>query len=107
VPRALGEGQTVVMDNPQVHKSNRVRELIEGRDCSVVLVPSYSPDFDPVEEAFSKTKALPRKAKAGSFEALVEATGGALSLVSEQDAPVFFAHCGYAAPREHSIRKPL
>ena len=97
----------MVMDNPQVHKSNRVRELIEGRGCSPVFVPSCSPDFDAIEEAFSKVKALPRKAKAGSFEALVEATGGALSLVSEQDALGFFAHCAFAAPREHSIRKPL
>ena len=55
----------------------------------------------------SRVKALPRKAKAGSLEALVEATGGTLSLVSEQDALGFFAHCGYAAPQEHSIRKPL
>jgi transposase len=42
------------MDNPQVHKSNRVRELIEGRGCSLVFVPSCSPDFDAIEEAFSK-----------------------------------------------------
>ena len=100
---ALGEGQIVVMDNLQVHKSKRVRELIEERGCSVVFLPSYSPDMNPIEEAFSKVKALLRKAKARSFEALVEATGGALSLVSEQDALGFFAHCGYAAPREHSI----
>ena len=48
------------MDNPQVHKSNRERELIEGRGCSLVFVPSCSPDFDAIEEAFSKVKALPR-----------------------------------------------
>jgi transposase len=99
----LKEGQLVVMDNLQVHKSKRVRELIEGRGCSLVFLPSYSPDFNPIEEAFSKVKALLRRAKARSFEALVEATGGALSLVSEQDALGFFAHCGYAAPRGHSI----
>jgi transposase len=99
----LGEGQIVVMDNLQVHKSNRVRELIEGRGCSLVFLPSYSPDFNPIEEAFSKVKAILRKAKARSFEALVGATGGALSLVSEQDALGFFAHCGYATPRGHSI----
>jgi transposase len=100
---ALGEGQIVVMDNLQVHKSKRVRELIEGRGCWLVFLPSYSPDFNPIEEAFSKVKGLLRKAKARSFEALVEATGGALSLVSEQDALGFFAHCGYTAPWEHSI----
>jgi transposase len=99
----LKDGQIVVMDNLQVHKSKRVRELIEGRGCSLVFLPSYSPDFNPIEEAFSKVKALLRKAKARSFEALVEATGGALSLVSERDALGFFAHCGYAAARGHSI----
>jgi transposase len=99
----LKDGQLVVMDNLQVHKTKRVRELIEGRGCSLVFLPSYSPDFNPIEEAFSKLKALLRKAKARSFEALVEATGGALSLVGERDALGFFAHCGYAAPREHSI----
>jgi transposase len=99
----LREGQVVLMDNLQVHKSKRVRELIEGRGCSVVFLPSYSPDFNPIEEAFSKVKAILRKAKARSFEALVEATGGALTMVSEQDALGFFAHCGYATPRAQSL----
>jgi transposase len=99
----LREGQLVVMDNLQVHKSKRVKELIEGCGCSLMFLPSYSPDFNPIEEAFSKVKALLRKAKARSFEALVEATGGALSLVNERDSLGFFAHCGYAVPQEHSI----
>jgi transposase len=72
----LGEGQIVVMDNLSVHKSNRVRELIEGRGCSLVFLPSYSPDFNPIEEAFSKVKATLRKAKARSFEALVGPQAG-------------------------------
>ena len=67
----LREGQIVVMDNLQVHKMKRVRELIEGRGCQLVFLPSYSPDFNPIEEAFSKAKTLLRKAKARSFE-----TGG-------------------------------
>lgn len=99
----LKPGQIVVMDNLQVHKMKRVRELIEGRGCSLVFLPSYSPDFNPIEEAFSKVKTLLRKAKARSFEALVEATGATLSAVSEQDALGFFAHCGYATPRVHSL----
>ena len=100
---ALGEGQIVVMDNLQVHKMKRVRELIEGRGCSLVFLPAYSPDFNPIEEAFSKAKTLLRRAKARSFEALVEATGAALCAVSEQDALGFFAHCGYATPRAQSL----
>jgi transposase len=99
----LKEGQIVVMDNLQVHKMRRVRELIEGRGCSLVFLPSYSPDFNPIEEAFSKAKTLLRRAKARSFEALVDATGAALSAVSEQDALGFFAHCGYASPRVQSL----
>ena len=98
VPK-LREGQIVVMDNLQVHKMKSVRDLIEGRGCSLVFLPAYSPDFNPIEEAFSKAKTLLRKAKARSFEALVDATGAALRSVREQDALGFFAHCGYATRR--------
>jgi transposase len=99
----LRRGQIVVMDNLQVHKMKRVRELIEGRGCSLVFLPSYSPDFNPIEQAFSKVKTLLRKAKARSFEVLVDATGAALCAVSKQDALGFFAHCGYATPRAQSL----
>jgi transposase len=99
----LEHGRIVVMDNLQVHKMKRVRELIEGRGCSLVFLPSYSPNFNPIEEAFSKTKALLRKARARSFEALVEATGAALSAVSERDALGFFAHCGYVTSQAQSL----
>ena len=78
MPEPEAWAEIVVMDNLQVHKTKRVRELIEGRGCSLVFLPSYSPDFNPIEEAFSKVKTLLRKAKARSFEALVEATGAAL-----------------------------
>ena len=99
----LKAGQIVVMDNLQVHKMKRVRELIEERGCQLVFLPPYSPDFNPIEEAFSKVKAFLRRVKARSFEALVEATGVALSAVSERDALGFFAHCGYATPQAHSL----
>jgi transposase len=81
----------------------RVRELIEERGCELVLLPSYSPDFNPIEEAFSKMKTILRKAKARSFEALVEATGRALCAVSERDALGFFTHCGYATLQAQSL----
>jgi transposase len=101
---SLKRGQIVVMDNLQVHKMKKVRELIEGRGCSLVFLPSYSPDFNPIEEAFSKIKGLLRKAKARSFEALVQATGSALSAVTkEEDARGFFAHCGYGKLRALSL----
>jgi transposase len=93
----LKKGQIVVMDNLQVHKSLKVRELIEGAGASVLFLPPYSPDFSPIEEAFSKVKALLRKAKARERGALVEAIGRALSAVTVEDARGFFGHCGYSA----------
>jgi transposase len=59
---SLRPGQVVILDNLGAHKGERVRELIEGRGCSLLFLPPYSPDFSPIEEAFSKIKALLRKA---------------------------------------------
>lgn len=93
---ALGEGDVVVMDNLSVHKkSERVREMIEGAGAEILYLPPYSPDFNPIEEAFSKIKNLLRKAGARVREALLEAIGEALSEVTEEDARAFFEHCGY------------
>jgi len=55
---ALKPEQIVVMDNLSAHKGGRVRELIEGRGCELVYLPPYSPDLNPIEEAFAKIKAL-------------------------------------------------
>jgi transposase len=88
-------GQVVILDNLAAHKSKRVLELVEGRGCRVLFLPAYSPDFSPIEEAFSKIKALLRKASARTQEALVEAIGMALSAVRPEDAIGFFGHCGY------------
>lgn len=89
------EGQVVIMDSLPAHKSNRVRELIEERGCELLYLPSYSPDYNPIEEAFSKIKEILRRAAARSREALVEAIGQALSAISSQDAWSFFKHAGY------------
>jgi transposase len=99
----LKAGQIVLMDNLSVHKGKWVRELIEQKGCQLWLLPPYSPDFNPIEEAFSKVKTLLRKAKARALEALFEATEEALLAVSAEDARGYFAHCGYALPRAHSI----
>jgi transposase len=88
-------GQVVVMDNLTAHKGERVRELIEDRGCELVFLPPYSPDFNPIEQAFSKLKALLRRSEARTREALIEAMGAALSAVSARDASGFFGHCGY------------
>ena len=55
---SLRPGQVVVMDNLTAHKGGRVRDLIEGRGCQLLYLPPYSPDFNPIEEAFAKLKAL-------------------------------------------------
>ena len=91
----LRKGQVVVMDNLSAHKGERVRELIENRGCELLYLPSYSPDLNPIEEAFSKIKGLLRKAQARSGEALLEAIGATISAVSDRDALGFFEHCGY------------
>jgi transposase len=91
----LRKGQVVVMDNLSAHKGERIRELIEERGCELIYLPSYSPDFNPIEEAFSKIKGLVRKAEARTKEALLEAIGWALSAVTTDDARGFFEHCGY------------
>src|SRR5215217_7536055 len=83
----LEAGQVVIMDNLPAHKPKRVRESIEGRGCELVYLPAYSPDFNPIEEAFSKIKGMVRRAGARTKDALVEVLGEALSAVSAQDAP--------------------
>ena len=83
------------MDNLAAHKGAKVRELIEQRGCELIYLPPYSPDLNPIEEAFSKIKGLMRKAGARTREALVEAMEVAISAVSAQDARGFFEHCGY------------
>jgi len=91
----LQEGQVVVMDSLPTHKPGRVRELIEGRGCELLYLPSYSPDYNPIEEAFSKIKEIVRRACARTREALLEALGEPLSAVSFLDAQGFFEHAGY------------
>jgi transposase len=92
---SLRKGQIVVMDNLGAHRPKRVRELIEERGAELVYLPAYSPDYNPIEEAFAKIKNLVRNAAARTKEALVEAIGVALSAVSAQDARGFFEHSGY------------
>ena len=93
----LCPGQIVVMDNLTAHKGERVKELIEERGAELLYLPPYSPDFNPIEEAFAKIKGILRKAEARSREALIEAIARAISAVSARDARGFFEHCGYRA----------
>ncbi len=92
---SLSPGQVVVMDNLSAHKGERVREIVEGAGCELLYLPPYSPDLNPIEQAFSKVKGLLRRAEARTREALIEATGWALDAVTASDARGFFGHCGY------------
>ena len=98
----LRAGRVVVVDNLSAHKGGRVKEIVEGRGCELLYLPPYSPDFNPIEQAFSKIKGLLRRAEARTREALIEAMGIALSAVTARDARGFFVHCGYG-----SVGQPL
>jgi Transposase and inactivated derivatives len=91
----LRAGQVVVLDGLGAHRTERVRNLIEARGCDLVFLPSYSPDLNPIEEAFSKIKNIVRKAGARTREALDEAISEALSAVTLEDVAGWFSHCGY------------
>jgi len=99
---SLREGQVIVLDNLSAHKGGRVKELVEAAGCEILYLPAYSPDLNPIEQAFSKVKGMLRRAEARTRGALVEAMGRALNAVSARDARGFFAHCGY-----HSVGQPL
>jgi len=91
----LENGQVVVLDGLGAHRPRRIRELIEAKGADLVFLPSYSPDLNPIEEAFSKIKHLVCKEGARVREALVEAIGRALAAVTAEDAAGWFAHAGY------------
>jgi transposase len=95
---SLRPGQIVVMDNLSAHKSRRVQEVIAARGCELWYLPSYSPDLSPIEEAFSKLKALLRRAQARTYEALETAIAMALDQITAADARGYFGHCGYQLP---------
>src|SRR5215212_5829725 len=91
----LRPGQVIVLDNLSAHKGGRVKEIVEGRGCGLLCLPPYSPDFNPIEQAFSKVKGLLRKTQARTREALIEAMGRALDAVTVRDIRGFYWHCGY------------
>lgn len=91
----LCPGQTVILDNLSVHKNEAVREKIEACGCRLVFLPAYSPDFNPIEHAFSKLKNFLRKAKARTQQALEAAIAAALATLTSEDARGWFSHCGF------------
>ena len=95
---SLHPGQVVILDQLNVHKGAAIRAAIEDAGCRLLLLPSYSPDYNPIEQAFAKLKTHLRTAAARTFDDLVAAIGAALDAVTPADARGFFAGCGYPVP---------
>ncbi len=91
----IGAGDVVAMDNLAAHKVKGVREAIEATGATVRYLPAYSPDFNPIENAFSKVKHLLRKAARRTIPKLQSAIVRALSAVTATDCSGFYQHCGY------------
>ena len=93
----LRPGDVVIMDNLPSHKGSRVRELIEAKGASLRYLPPYSPDFNPIENAFAKLKALLRKAAERTVEGLWNAIGRLVDLFTPPECANYFAAAGYDA----------
>jgi transposase len=91
----LRPGQIVVADNLSAHHSERARAAIEACGARLWHLPPYSPDFNPIEEAFSKVKQCLRRARARTDEALRAATWAAFATITAADIAGWFSHCGY------------
>ena len=93
----LRPGQVVILDNLSPHKAQEIRELIEAAGCRLLLLPPYSPDLNPIEQAWSKLKTLLRSAAARTKEALEEALTAVIDQITAADAKGWFTHAGYAS----------
>jgi transposase len=91
----LQPGQVVILDNLGAHRVAGVRELVAARGARLVYLPPYSPDFNPIEQAWSKIKQQLRSAKARVVEVLEQAAAEAISLITPENAVAWFRHCGY------------
>jgi len=101
---SLRPGDIVVMDNLPAHRPAAVREAIEAADAELRFLPPYSPDFNPIEMAFSKFKALLKKAAARTLDELSQAIATALEAFCPDECAHYFAAAGYMI---HSDRKML
>lgn len=91
----LRPGDIVVIDNLASHKVAGIRDAIEAKGAKLRYLPPYSPDLNPIEQAFAKLKALLRKAAARTFEALIAAIATALTNFTPQQCANYLAHSGY------------
>lgn len=93
----LRPGDVVVMDNLSSHKGPRVRAMIEAAGASLLYLPPYSPDFNPIENAFAKLKALLRKAAERTVDSLWSAIGSLIGAFSPNECRNYFTAAGYDA----------
>ncbi len=92
---SLEPGQIVIMDNFTIHHNARVTTLIESKGCEVLFLPTYSPDFNPIEHLFAKMKAFIRNLRPSSVPDLIQAFKEAVLTITKDDARHSFSHCGY------------
>ncbi|RXG92607.1 transposase, partial [Bradyrhizobium zhanjiangense] len=90
-------GAIVVMDNLSSHKGPRVRQMIEAAGASLLYLPLYSPDFNPIENAFAKLKALLRQAAERTVDGLWSAIGRIIDRFTSMECRNYFIAAGYAA----------
>ncbi len=96
VALTLQPGDVLFMDNLPTHKIAGIKALIEARGARLIYLPPYSPDFNPIELAWSKVKATLRRLKARTWPDLIDALKQALLAITPQDIQGWFTHCGYA-----------
>ena len=96
----LRRGDVVVLDNLTAHRASRIKEVTEARGAQVLWLAPYSPDFNPIEQCWSKIKTFLRGVKARTADALDEALAQAIRLVTKSDIRGWFKHCGYSLAHE-------
>lgn len=102
----LRRGDMVVCDNLGAHRDSEARQIIENCGASMLFLPAYSPDLNPIEMMWAKVKAFLRQAKARTQEHLLAAISNALAGVSHSDAQGFFRHAGYIVHYKLKYSKP-
>lgn len=91
----LRPGHVVVLDNLAVHKQPAVRAAIEAAGAQIRFLPPYSPDFNPIEQAFAKLKAFLRAARPRNFDHVTALVAAALALFTPAECRNYVRHCGY------------
>src|SRR5512132_1404679 len=94
---ALAPGDVVVLDNLAAHKVDGVRQALAAAGASLLYLPPYSPDFNPIDQLFAKLKALLRKVAARTKEELWSTIGRLLDTYPSTEGSNYFRHCGYGS----------